>query len=73
MYFVIYHLTLVLFFTVPSSSPEQIEATLLNTTAVFLKWRPPSNDSINGKCLDSKKHFIYLLKEIKPGAYTVGQ
>lgn len=36
------------FSTVPSDPPSKMEATLLNATAVFLKWEPPSSDNING-------------------------
>lgn len=31
---------------------------MLNTTAVFLKWRPPPNDTINGECLGRKRLFF---------------
>lgn len=43
-------LLVLLLLSVPGSSPEHIEATLLNATAVYLKWRPPPNDTINGEC-----------------------
>ncbi|XP_049771254.1 protein sax-3-like [Schistocerca cancellata] len=33
---------------VPSEPPTQIEATLLNATAVYLKWKPPPASSHNG-------------------------
>lgn len=38
-----------IFFLVPSGSPVNMEAILLNSTAVYLKWQPPINNSINGK------------------------
>ncbi|XP_055634932.1 protein sax-3-like [Toxorhynchites rutilus septentrionalis] len=34
---------------VPSAAPVNMEAVLLNTSAVYLKWEPPSNHSLNGK------------------------
>ncbi|EAT41462.1 AAEL006901-PA [Aedes aegypti] len=34
---------------VPSASPVNMEAVLLNTSAVYLKWEPPANHSLNGK------------------------
>ncbi|CAD7086145.1 unnamed protein product [Hermetia illucens] len=33
---------------VPSGAPSNMEAVLFNTTAVYLKWQPPSNSSLNG-------------------------
>lgn len=36
------------FFTVPAEPPTHIEALLLNTTAVYLKWRAPTLKSQNG-------------------------
>ncbi|XP_039438865.1 protein sax-3-like [Culex pipiens pallens] len=34
---------------VPSAAPINMEAVLLNTSAVYLKWEPPTNHSLNGK------------------------
>lgn len=34
---------------VPSEAPSNIEAVLLNSTAVYLKWLQPPNNTINGK------------------------
>lgn len=34
---------------IPGSSPINMEAILLNSTAVYLKWQPPPNQTINGK------------------------
>uniref|UniRef100_A0AAG5DD15 Roundabout n=1 Tax=Anopheles atroparvus TaxID=41427 RepID=A0AAG5DD15_ANOAO len=34
---------------VPSAVPGNLEAVLLNTSAVYLKWDPPANSTINGK------------------------
>ncbi|XP_055589407.1 protein sax-3 [Uranotaenia lowii] len=34
---------------VPTAPPVNMEAVLLNTSAVFLKWEPPANHSLNGK------------------------
>lgn len=31
--------------------PTNMEATLLNSTAIYLKWQPPSDDSMNGVLL----------------------
>lgn len=36
---------------VPTEPPTDMMATLLNTTAISLKWKPPSEDSINGVLL----------------------
>lgn len=41
-------LTLSYLNTVPSSPPINMEAVLLNTSAVYLKWQPPPNESMNG-------------------------
>lgn len=34
---------------VPEEAPSQMEARLLNSTAVYLKWKPPSAPSLNGE------------------------
>lgn len=34
--------------TVPSSAPINMEASLLNTSAVYLKWQPPPLNAMNG-------------------------
>ncbi|XP_058122734.1 protein sax-3-like [Anopheles ziemanni] len=34
---------------IPSAAPGNLEAVLLNTSAVYLKWDPPANGTINGK------------------------
>lgn len=36
-------------FTVPSDPPSHMEALLLNSSAVYLKWKPPSLQTHNGK------------------------
>lgn len=33
---------------VPSAAPTNMEAVLLNTTAVYLKWQPPPTENLNG-------------------------
>lgn len=33
---------------VPSKTPTDIEAILLNATSVYIKWQAPDNNSING-------------------------
>lgn len=35
-------------FTAPTAAPTGMEAVLLNTTAVYLKWQPPSVEYLNG-------------------------
>lgn len=37
--------------TVPTEPPTDMEATLLNATAIFLKWQPPPDESMNGALL----------------------
>lgn len=32
----------------PSEPPSKLEAKLLNSTSVFLKWQPPAPDTVNG-------------------------
>uniref|UniRef100_A0A182V3E7 Roundabout n=1 Tax=Anopheles merus TaxID=30066 RepID=A0A182V3E7_ANOME len=43
---------------VPTASPVNLEAVLLNTSAVYLKWEPPSNSTINGKL----KHYHIIIR-----------
>ncbi|XP_058056254.1 protein sax-3 [Anopheles bellator] len=43
---------------VPSSSPVNMEALLLNTSSVYLKWDPPVKESINGKL----KHYHIIIR-----------
>lgn len=35
--------------TAPEEPPSQMEARLLNSTAVYLKWKPPPAPSLNGE------------------------
>lgn len=35
--------------SVPEDPPEHMEALLLNSSAVYLKWKSPSSDSIHGE------------------------
>lgn len=35
----------------PTYAPDNMEAALLNNSAVYLQWSPPSNDTINGKLI----------------------
>lgn len=35
--------------TVPSMAPSNMEALLLNSSAVYLKWKPPPIESHHGK------------------------
>lgn len=44
-----------LILTVPSEPPSNMEAVLLNSTAVYLKWKAPANNTINGKVLTKNK------------------
>lgn len=37
---------------VPTGTPINMEAILLNSTAVYLQWHPPANSSINGVLLN---------------------
>ncbi|XP_052894838.1 protein sax-3-like [Anopheles moucheti] len=43
---------------VPTAPPINLEAVLLNTSAVYLKWDPPSNHTINGKL----KHYHIIIR-----------
>uniref|UniRef100_A0A182JQB0 Roundabout n=1 Tax=Anopheles christyi TaxID=43041 RepID=A0A182JQB0_9DIPT len=43
---------------VPAAPPVNLEAVLLNTSAVYLKWDPPSNHTINGKL----KHYHIIIR-----------
>lgn len=36
-----------------------MEAVLLNTSAVYLKWEPPTNHSLNGKSAKNPQNSIY--------------
>ncbi|KAG5894270.1 hypothetical protein JTB14_028124 [Gonioctena quinquepunctata] len=51
---------------VPSESPSHMEALLLNSTAVFLKWKPPLAISLNGE-LQGYKASSLLLGSLSPG------
>lgn len=37
--------------SVPTEPPTDMEATLLNATAIFLKWQPPTDETMNGALL----------------------
>ncbi|XP_055545499.1 protein sax-3-like [Wyeomyia smithii] len=43
---------------VPNTAPVNMEAVLLNTSAVYLKWEPPANHTLNGKL----KHYHIIIR-----------
>lgn len=49
-------------FSVPSDPPSHMEALLLNSSAVYLKWKPPALQAHNGKSEFSAAIFSALCK-----------
>lgn len=50
-------------FSVPSDPPSHMEALLLNSSAVYLKWKPPALQAHNGKSEFPAAIFSALCKD----------
>lgn len=59
-------------FLVPEEPPSQMEARLLNSTAVYLKWKPPSSPSLNGELQGYKVEVRSNNSDSKTDILTVG-
>lgn len=55
------------FISVPTEPPTNIEAVLLNSSAVHLKWKPPLQYALNGVLKSYQVIFLPLL--LKPKYY----
>lgn len=57
MEFNLLYLTVILcMLLVPSESPSHMEALLLNSSAVYLKWKPPAMQAHNGKLFNIPRY-----------------
>lgn len=53
------------FISVPTEPPTNIEAVLLNSSAVHLKWKPPLQYALNGVLKSYQVIFFPLLLRLK--------
>lgn len=56
----------------PVEAPSEMEAKLLNSTAVYLKWQPPPSASLNGDLLGFKVEITPNNSISKPNLVKVG-
>lgn len=56
----------------PSEAPTNMEALLLNSTSVYLKWKSPTLPSLNGELQGYKIEIRSNYSENKISALTVG-